>query len=185
MSIVDAFHKIGYPRYRGEITVKDFQATWNLGPALKVDGIVGPKTTAAIEESVSRGGLISPHFRATEFLCHCGMRRNGCHGIIAWRYLLASLETYREHFAPNGLTIVSGYRCPEHNRAVGGATDSMHLYGLAADVPGAAAWGRVRALDVFAGIGYSPSTGRVVHVDRRDRRGHNSVTRPVVFRDGA
>jgi len=32
------------------------------------------------------------------------------------------------------ITIHSGYRCKEHNRAVGGAPRSQHLYGKAADI---------------------------------------------------
>ena len=32
------------------------------------------------------------------------------------------------------ITVNSGYRCPKHNRAIGGATTSQHLRGEAADV---------------------------------------------------
>jgi uncharacterized protein YcbK (DUF882 family) len=32
------------------------------------------------------------------------------------------------------LVILSGYRCPAHNQAVGGASLSQHVQGLAADV---------------------------------------------------
>ena len=32
------------------------------------------------------------------------------------------------------ITVTSGYRCPELNRAVGGVTNSAHLYGWAADL---------------------------------------------------
>ena len=29
---------------------------------------------------------------------------------------------------------MSGYRCPEHNKAVGGAKGSMHMLGIASDI---------------------------------------------------
>ncbi len=34
----------------------------------------------------------------------------------------------------SGLTVTSGYRCPELNRAVGGSATSAHVYGWAADI---------------------------------------------------
>ena len=48
------------------------------------------------------------------------------------------LEPLRNHFAKNDrnvkLYINSGYRCPALNKAVGGANNSNHLYGYAADI---------------------------------------------------
>lgn len=35
---------------------------------------------------------------------------------------------------PTPLRITSGFRCPAHNKAVGGAPDSLHTKGLAADL---------------------------------------------------
>lgn len=32
------------------------------------------------------------------------------------------------------LVLTSGYRCPEHNKAVGGAEHSFHMQGLAVDI---------------------------------------------------
>lgn len=43
------------------------------------------------------------------------------------------LESVRSHFGNPSITINSGYRPPSVNRAVGGATNSQHLYGAAAD----------------------------------------------------
>ena len=63
------------------------------------------------------------------------------------------------------IRIVSGYRCQQHNAAVGGAPRSQHLYGKAADlvvglatVPEALAAG-------FTGVGHRGQW--VVHVDVR------------------
>jgi uncharacterized protein YcbK (DUF882 family) len=43
------------------------------------------------------------------------------------------LDPVREQWGAS-LTVNSGYRCPELNRAVGGATTSQHLTGEAADI---------------------------------------------------
>jgi zinc D-Ala-D-Ala carboxypeptidase len=43
------------------------------------------------------------------------------------------LEEIRSACGNHPVTISSGYRCPELNKAVGGAANSAHLYGCAAD----------------------------------------------------
>ena len=70
------------------------------------------------------------------------------------------------------LHITSGYRCPKHNRAIGGATHSYHTRGMAADVviAGQDVLGMYRmACDVPAfflgGIGLYD--GGFIHVDDR------------------
>lgn len=44
-----------------------------------------------------------------------------------------TLEQVRVLLGSRAITISSGYRSPDLNRAVGGARNSAHLYGLAAD----------------------------------------------------
>jgi uncharacterized protein YcbK (DUF882 family) len=79
---------------------------------------------------------------------------------------LQRLETVRALAGGHPLRIVSGYRCPPHNKAVGGAKDSQHMYGAAADIPA----GRVTPAQAtragFTGLGIQ--AGWVVHVDVRD-----------------
>src|SRR4029077_19829076 len=45
-----------------------------------------------------------------------------------------TLEGIRDLLGRRPVTITSGYRCPELNAAVGGVSDSAHLYGCAADL---------------------------------------------------
>jgi len=48
--------------------------------------------------------------------------------------LCGVLEQIRTLCGDNPVTVSSGYRCPEVNAAVGGVSNSAHLYGLAADI---------------------------------------------------
>ena len=67
------------------------------------------------------------HFKNEEFACkHCG-------GIKPDQHLLAVLELVRLRF-DSPVMITSGYRCPVHNKNVGGAAQSKHLEGIAADI---------------------------------------------------
>lgn len=82
--------------------------------------------------------------------------------------LVRLLEELRAELGGKPVTVTSGYRCPEHNRRVGGATASQHLLGNGADivvneVP-AAKVAAVAAEVGFTGVGrYSTYT----HVDIR------------------
>lgn len=67
--------------------------------------------------------------------------------------------------------INSGYRSPEHNAAVGGATNSMHLQGQAFDIS-LSNLDRLELYEAaveygFNGIGQYPS---FMHIDTRDYR---------------
>ena len=70
----------------------------------------------------------SQHFTVKELACKCC----GQPGPIA-QELIDALETLRA-MAGCPLIVTSGYRCTAHNRAIGGARDSQHIKGTAADV---------------------------------------------------
>lgn len=70
---------------------------------------------------------VSAHFTLREFECRCC----GCVKLDA--RLLAMLEELRAAWG-RPLLLTSGYRCPRHNAAVGGAPRSLHMAGRAADV---------------------------------------------------
>jgi uncharacterized protein YcbK (DUF882 family) len=100
------------------------------------------------------------HFSDREFACpHCGV------ALVRPR-LKQLLETLRHEIGDKPIRVVSGYRCPPHNRQVGGAPDSQHMYAAAADIPaGLVKFGQAQSCG-FTGIGTKGDW--VVHVDVRD-----------------
>lgn len=160
-----------------------FQRGWNLGRALAVDGVLGPNTAYALRVSEARRrngrGTMSANFSFVEFRCKCGGRYTACQRIWLKRRQVRALEVYRRRVG-GPVRLVSGCRCVGHNRAVGGASRSQHLYGNGTDLPGQLTLSQVRALRVFTGIGYSSRTGRVLHGDTGPRG--RSTSNPVVWR---
>lgn len=72
-------------------------------------------------------GMLSKYFRAREF------QAGGCNIVIVSKVLLKILDDLRDKIG-EPIYINSGYRTPEHNKAVGGSTLSYHMYGMAADI---------------------------------------------------
>ena len=103
-------------------------------------------------------GDLSAHFSRAEFACPC------CHIAKVDSALVQLLERIRAAHYPGGLRIVSGYRCPRHNAAVGGASESQHMRGTAADIPPRMGIAEGKRLGAH-GIGSQDATGLVVHVD--------------------
>jgi len=116
-------------------------------------------------------GDLSAHFSRAEFAEHGSGALPG--GMPA-RRLVDVLEAIRAASGGRALTIVSGYRSPAYNRSVGGAPDSQHIYGRAADLPPGYCTAEVAQRAGAVGIGVCD--GWVVHVDVRP-------TRPVIFKD--
>lgn len=161
--------------------VKGFQKGWNLGTALTVDGILGPKTSDALLKSEARRkagrGTMSANFSFVEFRCKCGddgTPYTSCDRIWVLRAHVRRLEAYRAK-VNKAIRIISGCRCTSHNRAVGGATKSQHLFGGASDIYGLVSLTTLRSYGIFAGLGYQRATNRVVHVDSRDLTGNNTT----------
>ena len=105
-----------------ESAVKSFQKAHKL----KVDGIPGPNTYRELKF------YAYPNFRKDEFACKCGEYCNG-HPVDVDEKLLVLLQKIRDHFG-KAVVITSAVRCKTHNKAVGGVSNSQHLYGTAADI---------------------------------------------------
>jgi len=85
---------------------------------------------------------ISPHFTLDEFRCHDGTPYPAEWIDERLRPLCAALEALRADLGGRGITILSGYRTPAHNKALrdadgsgsGVAKNSQHVQGRAADI---------------------------------------------------
>lgn len=76
---------------------------------------------------------LTPHFNLKEFL-HNGSDGGLTAGIVEnLRKTAQMMETIRSLCGNHPITITSGFRTPEHNKEVGGAPNSFHLKGMAAD----------------------------------------------------
>ncbi len=113
---------------------------------------------------------LSPHFHAREFRSRDGAE----HPIDP--ILIEMLETLRADLGGHPVTVTSGYRSPEHNRRVGGAKNSYHVRGMAADIrvanktPQQVYDAAVRLFPRHGGIGLyrrNNANGGWVHVDSR------------------
>lgn len=71
---------------------------------------------------------LSDNFQVKEFAC-----KDGADEILIDGQLVDILQQIRDHFGA-AVTITSGYRTAAHNRAVGGVSNSYHMYGMAADI---------------------------------------------------
>ena len=73
---------------------------------------------------------LSENFNVSEFACH----GSGCCSTVQIdEQLVAYIQKIRSHFGVP-VTINSGYRCPTHNKRIGGSTNSYHARGMAADI---------------------------------------------------
>lgn len=116
---------------------------------------------------VGRDYQISPHFKLSEFAC-----KNGADTVLYSTELLDRLEELRAY---GGFTVSinSGYRTAAYNRKIGGATNSQHIKGTAADIVVRKDGEVVNAKSIcclcqslgFKGIGYI--SANAVHVDMR------------------
>lgn len=164
--------------------IKDFQAGWNLGAALAVDGKVGPKTSAAmrLSEARRRAGrtTASANFSFVTVRCRCGGRYASCRRIFFKRKAFQMMERYR---AANGaFSVVSACRCPSRNRAAGGSPTSRHVSGLAFDMPmvHSVQWFRDHRIATHVGWNYANGARRVKH---GDMGAGYSTSNPLVYKD--
>ncbi|MER5450886.1 D-Ala-D-Ala carboxypeptidase family metallohydrolase [Streptomyces sp. NPDC002766] len=114
--------------------VRRFQAAYGLS----ADGSAGPNTQAKLN-SLEQSDGSTLHFNWSEFVNQTDGTFNG--GKLSAsqvkenvRRCMYKLEALRKKLGDKPITVNSGFRSIAHNAEIGGASDSMHLYGTAADL---------------------------------------------------
>lgn len=115
---------------------------------------------------------LSAHFNVREFRCKCGKT----HDTELNPKLVADLEKIYRALSCSKIIVTSGYRCPTHDKNVGGNGTGQHTKGNAADIICYGQDGSIistkkvacKAQDIgFRGIGNIDSTYTAIHVDVR------------------
>ena len=115
---------------------------------------------------------LSANFNSSEFDCHGS---GCCSSTLVDDKLVTYLQQIREHFG-KPVNISSGYRCAIHNKNIGGATNSRHSKGQAADIyiSGVAPAEIAKYAESIGilGIGLyeTNSDGFFIHVDTRETK---------------
>lgn len=115
-----------------------------------------------------QGVRFTKNFSLDEFECKCGK----CGYTLVDQDHVARLQDLRDrlsvkHGREVKLTINSAYRCPNHNRLVGGANDSQHLLGTATDITASGVTVEelhAEVLAIFDGVGIYDD---FIHADSR------------------
>ncbi len=103
------------------------------------------------------------YFQPHEFACRCGCGK----GFADMDpHLLALLDAARDK-AGLPMQLTSAFRCPAHNRAVGGVADSSHTKGMAVDIRCADSRSRFVLIPTLVAVGFRriEAAPTWIHVD--------------------
>jgi hypothetical protein len=158
-----------------------FQVGWCGQQSIEdASGELTPKTINALAWAAGHGGSLGPkaqNFHYQEFrLDNTGDPR-------VQRKVGLAAQAYRDKFGPT--TILSSARSVGHNQAIGGATDSRHLFPAHWDAidpsPQVHSVSEAQQISVWTGIGHHAAAPQ--SVDHLDLRPGFSGSSPSVFSD--
>ncbi|CAM5292138.1 D-Ala-D-Ala carboxypeptidase family metallohydrolase [Streptomyces viridifaciens] len=154
--------------------VRRFQAAYGLS----ADGVAGPQTFGVLN-SLEKSDGSTAHFDWSEFTSHDGSGFGGGNvgsGEVQEdvRRTMYKLEALRKKAGDRAITVNSGFRSTSYNAQVGGASNSMHTYGVAADiaVSGLSTLSVYRIAETCGFSGLETYTVSWQHVDSRVEHGN-------------
>lgn len=115
---------------------------------------------------------LSEHFTLKEFQCKCGQK----HPTLISNELIEKLERLYTALGAGKGIVNSGYRCPTHDKRVGGSGGGQHTKGVAVDIVFYDKKGKIIGSDVvsckaqdvgFSGIANIDKTYTATHLDVR------------------
>ena len=139
-----------------------------LGVVASGEAPVVAENAAATENSSATGTFWDEieYFTREEFRCKCGGKY--CTGFPAepQEAMVRTVDEIRRRLGVP-ITISSGLRCKTHNAAVGGVSNSQHLYGRAADLHSSASPAKMKAVaeEVMGNTGGIGLYDWGIHVD--------------------
>lgn len=129
----------------------------------------------------------SEHFKDAELACPCCGVNGVKPAVLDAAEAIRAKAEARYGLGRVRMGVQSGYRCENHNKAIGGATNSQHMQGTALDLnlqiakdsggEGKLAWVTVRSADwedlarqapLLGGIGRDDER-HFIHIDTRDK----------------
>jgi hypothetical protein len=133
---LQAFVIVPYDRLQGEL-LNGYRIGRYPDPSRRVAARYAPPVGFVEVTRENEGVLVSPHFRLGQFLCKqpAGARKY----VVLNERLLRALEYVLERVHAAGYRattfhVMSGYRTPAYNRAIGNVAYSQHQWGSAADI---------------------------------------------------
>lgn len=103
---------------------------------LTADGIAGAATRNALFNAITNETPCDwskiKYFKREEFECHCDGKYCDGYPVEMKHVLISVADRVREYFGKPCI-VSSGARCTQHNKNVGGVSNSKHLFGKAMD----------------------------------------------------
>lgn len=129
-------------------------------------------SSVSSEESTTDQTVDNPsYFTDNELKCKCGC------GKCKMNEDFLSMLNKARHIAGKGWKVNSAYRCPAHNKAVGGVAGSSHTKGCAVDISAPTSSKKFEIINAALAAGFTRIGvgANFVHLDTDDKKASNVV----------
>ena len=124
---------------------------WEVGDSIQEQSVAQPEPVIEAQDVQVYGGIdkVGKYFTISELCASATAKKKGINNVPngeetthLYELIVKLLDVIREAWAEKckqngwgsgGINVTSGFRCSKLNKAVGGVSNSAHLYGYAAD----------------------------------------------------